>query len=200
MIELSPVLNAEFVKSSSKFSQSPQNGVPEFAFIGRSNVGKSSLINYLTGRKKLAKTSSTPGKTQLINHYLIENQFYLVDLPGYGYAKVSKKKKGKFQSLITEFLEASKDLICLFVLIDSRLEPQKIDLEFLEYLGLKNIPFVIIFTKTDKLSANKVEKNISSFKNALLKTWQELPKMFKSSSTKKTGREEILSFVKECLP
>jgi GTP-binding protein len=200
MIKSNPVLNAEFVKSSSMFSQSPQNGVPEFAFIGRSNVGKSSLINYLTGRKKLAKTSSTPGKTQLINHFLIESEFYLVDLPGYGYAKVSKKKKSKFQGLITEFLEASKDLVCLFVLIDSRLEPQKIDLEFLEYLGLKNIPFVLIFTKTDKLASHKVEKNISSFKNALLQKWESHPQIFKSSSTKKTGREEILSFVKECMP
>lgn len=200
MIELPDQLASEFVKSCSNISQKPEQKLAEFAFIGRSNVGKSSLINYLTGRKNMAKTSSTPGKTQLLNYFKIQDSYYFVDLPGYGYAKVSKRQKRKFQSLITEYLENSKELVCLFVLIDSRIEPQKIDLEFLEYLGVTKIPFAIIFTKTDKLSKNKINHNILNFKNTMLETWEGLPETFKSSSFKKQGRWEIYSFIQKCLP
>lgn len=186
-----------FVKSSSDFSQCPEDGLPEFAFIGRSNVGKSSLINYLTNRKSLAKTSSTPGKTQLINHFKVDDLMYFVDLPGYGYAKVSKGKKKIFQQLITDYLESAKKLYCLFVLIDSRHKPQSIDLEFLEYLGIREIPFVLVFTKIDKLSSNQVKKQIENYKNELLKTWEYLPEVFKTSASKKVGKYEILNFIKQ---
>jgi GTP-binding protein len=192
-------LQVKFVKSSSKFAQCPVENTPEFAFIGRSNVGKSSLINYLCGRKNIAKTSSTPGKTQLINHFKIDEQFFFVDLPGYGYAKVSKGKKKKFQSLITEYIEGSEKLVCVFVLIDSRHSPQAIDLEFLEYLGIKEIPFAIIFTKIDKISRNQFAKNRKLFENTLLQDWEYLPEMFASSSENKSGREEILSFIHQCM-
>ena len=199
MDEFPSTLQVEFVKSSSKFEQCPVENTPEFAFIGRSNVGKSSLINYLCGRKSLAKTSATPGKTQLINHFKVEDRFFLVDLPGYGYAKVSKGKKRKFQTLITEYIERSKKLLCLFVLIDSRHSPQAIDLEFIEYLGIKEIPFAIIFTKTDKLSANQKAKNRKSYEQTLLRDWEFLPEIFSSSAQKKSGRNEILTFIHQCM-
>ncbi len=187
----------EFVKSSSDFSQCPEDGLPEYAFIGRSNVGKSSLINYITNRKNLAKTSSTPGKTQLINHFKIDDQMYFVDLPGYGFAKVSKGKKKVFQQLITDYLESAKKLICVFVLIDSRHKAQSIDLEFLEYLGVREIPFTLVFTKVDKLSSNQVKRQIENYKNELLRTWEYLPEVFVTSSAKKIGKNEILNFINQ---
>ncbi len=196
MTKVEDLKEVEFVKSSSDFSQCPVDDLPEFAFIGRSNVGKSSLINYLTNRKNLAKTSSTPGKTQLINHFKIDNELYFVDLPGYGYAKVSKGQKKVFQRLITDYLEGAKNLYCVFVLIDSRHKAQNIDLEFLEYLGIRQIPFAIVFTKVDKLSSNQAKKQIENYKNELLKSWEYLPDIFISSATKQRGKSEILNFVK----
>ncbi|MEQ8361026.1 MAG: ribosome biogenesis GTP-binding protein YihA/YsxC [Cytophagales bacterium] len=196
MTKVEDLKEVEFVKSSSDFSQCPDDGLPEFAFIGRSNVGKSSLINYLTNRKNLAKTSSTPGKTQLINHFKIDDELYFVDLPGYGYAKVSKGQKKVFQRLITDYLEGAKKLYCVFVLIDSRHKAQTIDLEFLEYLGIKQIPFAIVFTKVDKLSSNQAKKQIDNYKNELLKSWEYLPDIFISSATKQRGKNDILNFVK----
>ncbi len=199
MSDIPESVQVEFVKSSSLFSQCPVENTPEFAFIGRSNVGKSSLINYLTGRKNLAKTSSTPGKTQLINHFKVNNSYFFVDLPGYGFAKVSKNKKKVFQALITDYLENAKMLYCVFVLIDIRLKPQAIDLEFLEYLGVKQIPFVIVYTKTDKVSRAQLAKNMEDYQNELLNFWEFLPEIFKTSSSKKMGKKEILSFIHESL-
>jgi len=181
--------------SNSDVQKCPEPTKPEFAFIGRSNVGKSSLINMLTGQKKLAKTSSRPGKTQLINHFLINEAWYLVDLPGYGYAKVSKKSKEKFQAYIVDYVLKRENLYCLFVLVDSRLELQKIDLEFINWLGEKEVPFALIFTKADKLGANKLGKNISDYKDQLLEYWAELPPIFVSSAEDGTGKEDILEFI-----
>ncbi len=191
------IKDAKFVKSSYKIDDLPAPNLPEYAFIGRSNVGKSSLINMLVGRKNLAKTSSKPGKTRSINHFLIDNQWYLVDLPGYGYAKVSKRDRQAWQRLIFDYLQNRRNLINLFVLIDSRLEPQEKDLDFIRQLGIKGIPFTIVFTKIDKLSKNKVISNIAQFKKALLREWEELPLMFLTSAVTGEGREQILEFISQ---
>lgn len=193
------ITSATFKCSSEKLSQVPNDNLPEFAFIGRSNVGKSSLINMLTDKPSLAKVSGTPGKTRLINHFLINNEWYLVDLPGYGYAKVSKTVKEKFAKLITDYVLKSEKMYFLFVLVDSRLEPQKIDLEFIDMLGKNGVPFGIVFTKTDKLSDNQVISNIARYKRTLRATWEELPIMFATSSEKKRGRDDILDFIENSL-
>jgi len=189
------IKTATFVISNTDYKKCPPPTIPEYAFIGRSNVGKSSLINMLTDNSKLAKISGRPGKTQLINHFKINDNWFLVDLPGYGYAKVSKKNRNKWQTFIQEYLLNRENLYCLFILIDSRLEPQKIDLEFINWVGQKQIPFSIAFTKADKLTKNKLESNIAAYKKELLKTWEELPTNFITSSTLKMGREEILTFI-----
>ena len=193
------IKTARFLMSNSDVTKCPEPNKPEFAFIGRSNVGKSSLINMLTGQKKLAKTSSRPGKTQLINHFMINDEWYLVDLPGYGYAKVSKKSKEKFQAYIVDYVLKRTNLYCLFVLVDSRLELQKIDLEFINWLGEKEVPFTLIFTKSDKLGTVKLAKNLEDYKNELLKHWDELPPILVSSSSDGTGKDEILSFIEQSL-
>ncbi|HEA30903.1 MAG TPA: YihA family ribosome biogenesis GTP-binding protein [Leeuwenhoekiella sp.] len=190
------IKSAEFLISNSKVTKCPPQRLPEYAFIGRSNVGKSSLINMLTQRKNLAKTSGRPGKTQLINHFIINTNWYLVDLPGYGYARVSKKAKKEFQKFITDYFEQREQLISAFVLIDCRHEPQPIDLEFLEYLGERQIPFSIIFTKADKLKPLALERNIENYKATLLEgAWLEMPNYFISSATNTTGRDEILKYI-----
>lgn len=194
------IKSAEFVVSNSIHTKCPEPNKAEFAFIGRSNVGKSSLINMLVGRKDLAKTSSKPGKTQLINHFEINGQWYLVDLPGYGYAVTSKSNRYSWGKMISNYITKRKNLISLFVLIDSRLSPQKIDLEFINYLGEKEIPFSIIFTKIDKQGINITNKNVQEFTEALQKDWVELPKYFLSSSVKKLGKDEILSEIESLIP
>lgn len=194
------IKKAEFVISSSKLSQCPQADKPEFAFIGRSNVGKSSLINMLTNNKNLAKTSSTPGKTQLINHFLINDSWYLVDLPGYGYAQVSKTEREKWQKMINDYLLKRENLLTVFVLVDSRLTPQKKDLDFINFLGTNQIPLEIIFTKTDKQSKKKTTDNVTLFSNAMKEIWEELPKMFLSSAIEKGGKEEILTEIENIIP
>lgn len=191
------IKTAEFVISNSEVEKCPKDLLPEYAFIGRSNVGKSSLINMLTDHKNLAKTSGKPGKTQLINHFIINKKWFLVDLPGYGFAKVSKSAKQKFQQFITNYFEKRQQLVSAFVLIDIRHEPQKIDLEFMENLGISQIPFSIIFTKADKLKPNAINRHIEVYNNELLKTWEELPKYFVTSSTKSLGRDEVLQFIEE---
>ena len=193
------ITKAEFKCSSEKISQVPKDNLRDIAFIGRSNVGKSSLINMLTGRKGLAKVSGTPGKTKLINHFTINDSWYLVDLPGYGYARVSKSTRGEFSKLITDYVLKCEKMHFLFVLVDSRLEPQKIDLRFIELLGQNGIPFGIIFTKADKLSQAQLNRNVKAYKQTLSEEWEELPPMFISSSEKGTGREEILTFIEEAL-
>ena len=193
------ILNAEFLMSNTTYRKCPGDARPEFAFIGRSNVGKSSLINMLTGKKKLAKTSSTPGKTQLINHFTINEEWYLVDLPGYGYAKASKKSRMSWEKFIAEYLLHRESLLTTFVLIDARLEPQKIDLEFMNWCGEKSIPFSIIFTKTDKLSSSALQKKIAFYKNQMLKQWEELPPIFITSSQSKFGRELVLNYLQGIL-
>lgn len=189
------IKQAEFVISNTNIDKCPAPNMPEYAFIGRSNVGKSSLINMLTGRKKLAKISVKPGKTQLINHFIINKNWYLVDLPGYGYAKASKTSKKKWQKFINKYIDNRENLVCLFVLIDSRLEPQKIDLEFIETLGEKQIPFTLVYTKTDKLNKIKLSNNLEIFRNAMLEKWEELPREFITSSEKVIGREDILNYI-----
>lgn len=187
---------AEFVISNSEVAKCPKDRIPEYAFIGRSNVGKSSLINMLTNNKNLAKTSSRPGKTQLINHFLINKNWHLVDLPGYGYAKVSKTTKAKFQQFITDYFESREQLICAFVLVDIRHEPQKIDLEFIEYLGESEIPFCIIFTKADKIGKNVIQKNVAAYKkNLLANNWEEMPQYFVTSSESTLGKDEVLNYI-----
>lgn len=187
---------AEFIVSNSEVDKCPKERLPEYAFIGRSNVGKSSLINMLTNHKNLAKTSSKPGKTQLINHFKINNNWFLVDLPGYGYARVSKKTKAVFQQFITDYFERREQLICAFVLIDIRLEAQKIDLEFMEYLGESEIPFAIIFTKADKIGKTKVASHIAAYKKQMLaNNWAEMPQYFITSSLEATGRDTILEYI-----
>jgi len=187
---------AEFIISNSDVSKCPLERLPEYAFIGRSNVGKSSLINMLTNHKNLAKTSGKPGKTQLINHFKINSNWFLVDLPGYGYARVSKKTKDVFQEFITDYFEKREQLVCAFVLIDIRLEAQKIDLEFIEYLGESEIPFCIIFTKADKISKIKIDSHIAAYKKQLLaNNWEELPQYFITSSTEGTGKEKLLEYI-----
>lgn len=189
--------SAVFLKSSSKISECPEPALPEYAFIGRSNVGKSSLINSLTSRKSLAKTSSTPGKTQLINHFTINDNWYLVDLPGYGYAKVSKSERNKWQKFITNYLLHRENMMCLFVLIDIRHSLQKIDSEFMQWLGEKGIPFVMAFTKADKIPRSQVDKHVSTINKDMLKVWEELPRQFITSSVSKKGTDEILTFIEE---
>lgn len=193
------IQKAEFRCSSEKIAQVPKDGLHDIAFIGRSNVGKSSLINMLTGRKGLAKVSGTPGKTRLVNHFRIDDAWYLVDLPGYGYARTSKTVRGDFSKLITDYVLRCERLHFLFVLVDARLEPQRIDLRFLELLGMNGIPFGIIFTKADKLSKAQLEKSLARYKGVLAEQWEELPPLFVSSSEKGTGRDEILDYIAHCL-
>lgn len=192
------ITQATFIVSNSDVRKCPKEPLPEYAFIGRSNVGKSSLINMLANNKKLAKTSGRPGKTQLINHFKINNNWFLVDLPGYGYAKVSKKTKKIFQKFITEYFEKREQLVCAFVLIDSRHEAQKIDLEFINYLGEKQIPFCLVFTKVDKIKPAVIKRNIEAYKQQLLdNNWEEMPTYFITSSSKNIGKKELLSFIDE---
>ena len=189
------IKSAEFIMSNSNFTKAPKDRIPEYAFIGRSNVGKSSLINMLMGRKDLAKTSGKPGKTQLINHFKINDKWFLVDLPGYGYAKISKKKRTIFQYFIENYFKEREQLVCTFVLIDSRHDPQKIDLDFMKFLGKNQIPFCIVFTKADKLGSSKLNKQIVSYKKKLLNTWETLPTSFITSSSSGLGKDDFLNFI-----
>ncbi len=191
------VTAAEFVISNTDVLKCPNSKLPEYAFIGRSNVGKSSLINMLTGKKKLAMVSGKPGKTRLINHFLINKSWHLVDLPGYGYAKVSKTEKKKFQRFIESYFEKRHQLVNAFVLVDLRHEPQPLDLEFMQWLGVNAIPFSIIFTKADKLKPNAVENNLKIYKDKLLAFWEEMPPYFITSSQKGTGKEEVLNYIQD---
>ncbi|MAP79870.1 MAG: YihA family ribosome biogenesis GTP-binding protein [Aequorivita sp.] len=191
------IKSAEFLMSNSEVAKCPKNRLPEYAFIGRSNVGKSSLINMLMLRKNLAKTSGRPGKTQLINHFIINKSWYLVDLPGYGYARVSKKSKKTFQKFITNYFEKREQLVLAFVLIDCRHEPQPIDLEFMAWMGENGIPFNIIFTKADKLKPNALERNIEAYTKKMLETWEEMPQYFITSASNSTGRDEVLNYIDE---
>lgn len=191
------VKSAEFVMSNSDVAKCPKNRLPEYAFIGRSNVGKSSLINMLTNKKNLAKTSGRPGKTQLINHFLINKNWYLVDLPGYGYAKVSKSSKKTFQKFITQYFSLREQLVCAFVLVDIRHEPQPIDLEFMQWLGENGIPFSIVFTKADKLKPKAIENHVEAYKTILLETWEETPNYFITSSSNDIGKEAVLVYIDE---
>lgn len=191
------IKKAEFLLSNTDVKKCPPPDRPEYAFIGRSNVGKSSLINMITGQKSLAKTSARPGKTQLINHFIVDDAWYLVDLPGYGYARVSKKSKYKFQKLIADYVMKRENLYCLFVLVDARHELQNIDSEFMQWLGENGVPFALIFTKVDKLGRTVIDKNISAYKKQLLKIWEELPPILMSSSADGTGRDEIVQFINE---
>ena len=189
------IKSAEFVVSNSEVAKCPKNNLPEYAFIGRSNVGKSSLINMLTDRKSLAKTSGRPGKTQLINHFLINDSWYLVDLPGYGYARVSKSSKKKFQKFITDYFEQRTQLVSAFVLVDIRHKPQPIDLEFMQYMGESGIPFGIIFTKADKLKPAAIDRHVNDYCEELLKTWEEVPQYFVTSSSNSIGKKDVLEFI-----
>ena len=189
------IKKAEFTLSAPTVSMCPKDTKPEYAFIGRSNVGKSSLINMLTNNRKLAKTSATPGKTLLINHFIINNEWYLVDLPGYGYAKRSKKEVDRLDQMIRGYILQREQLVNVFVLVDVRLEPQKIDLEFIEWLGLSSVPFAIIFTKADKLTPNKARQAVEAYKKTLLETWEELPPIFLTSAEKREGRDEVLQYI-----
>ena len=191
------IKSAEFTVSSARIDQCPNSNLPEYAFIGRSNVGKSSLINMLTGKGKLAKTSATPGKTILINHFVINGEWYLVDLPGYGYAKRSKKDTEKFEHMITTYILDREQMTNLFLLIDVRHEPQQIDLEFMEWLGENGVPFSIVFTKADKVSKAKLNGNVMHYLTELKKQWEELPPYLVTSSETKMGREEILNYIEE---
>jgi GTP-binding protein len=193
------IKSVSFVVSNTDHKKCPEDGKPEFAFIGRSNVGKSSLINLLTGNKKLAKISSTPGKTQLINHFVINDEWYLVDLPGYGYAKASKSARSTWEKFIADYLTKRKTLMNIFVLLDSRLEPQKIDMEFINWCGEKQLPFVMVFTKIDKLSSSALQKNLLKFKKEMLKTWEELPPIYTTSSVSGFGNEPILNYIRQIL-
>jgi len=191
------VKNAKFIMSNSDYKKCPTPDLPEYAFIGRSNVGKSSLINALTNRKSLAKTSGKPGKTQLINHFMINDDWYLVDLPGYGYASVSKTKRAEFQVFLRAYLKNRENLMCTFVLLDSRLEPQKIDMEFMQWMGEQQIPFVMVFTKIDKLNSSQLNKNMKKYQSKMLSSWESLPKIFHTSSVTKFGSDDILKFVEQ---
>lgn len=191
------IKTAEFVKSSGKWQECPEPNIPEYAFIGRSNVGKSSLINAMMNHKDLAKTSQTPGKTQLINHFLVNENWYLTDLPGYGYAKVSKVQRKDFEKLITNYILNRRNLVNLFVLVDVRHNPQKIDLEFIQWCGESGIPFSIVFTKSDKLKPNAVIQNVEAYKAELHKTWEDLPELYITSAEKKEGGDEILNFIQK---
>jgi GTP-binding protein len=189
------IKSVSFIKSSAKVEQCPEDNFPEYAFVGRSNVGKSSLINSLTNKKKIAQTSGSPGKTRLINHFLINESWYLVDLPGYGYAKLSKAEKSKFDGMIKNYLIDRKNLASLFLLIDIRHNPLEADLEFINWLGSNSVPFVLVFTKADKVGTVEAEKTIENYKNTLLETWESLPQIFKTSAMKRSGNEDILSFI-----
>ena len=189
------IKSAEFVVSNSDVSKCPKDRIPEYAFIGRSNVGKSSLINMLTNRKSLAKTSGRPGKTQLINHFLINKTWFLVDLPGYGYARVSKSAKKTFQKFITEYFSKREQLISAFVLVDIRHKPQPVDLEFMTWLGEHSIPFSIIFTKADKLKPMAIENHVNDYRDVLLETWEDMPNYFVTSSSKEIGKDELLKYI-----
>jgi len=189
------IKSAEFVLSNSDVAKCPKNNIPEYAFIGRSNVGKSSLINMLTTRKSLAKTSGRPGKTQLINHFIINETWYLVDLPGYGYARVSKTAKKTFQKFITQYFALREQLVSAFVLIDIRHKPQPIDLEFMQWLGEHNIPFSMVFTKADKLKPKAIENHVRDYEKIMLETWEEIPNYFITSSTKGIGKDGVLEYI-----
>lgn len=193
------IKEAVFLVSNTEVKNCPIDHKPEFAFIGRSNVGKSSLINMLTGKKGLAKTSGTPGKTQLINHFLINNQWYIVDLPGYGYAKASKSMRAKWEKFIADYLTKRKTLMNTFVLLDARLEPQRIDIEFMQWCGEKGLPFSMVFTKVDKISNSVLQKNLAKYKREMLKYWEEMPPLFVSSSTSGFGKEPILNYIQEII-
>jgi len=192
-------LQVSFISSAPDLSACPSDGLPEFAFIGRSNVGKSSMINILAGKQKIAKVSSTPGKTRLINHFLVDASWYLVDLPGYGFAKISHTERRKIREMIHDYISKRKEMRCLFVLIDSRLKPQKNDLDFLSWLGENRIPFFILFTKTDKLSAVELEKNLARYKKELKRQWEELPLIFTTSAKTKEGKEAVIGIIQEIL-
>ncbi|PID69132.1 MAG: YihA family ribosome biogenesis GTP-binding protein [Flavobacteriales bacterium] len=192
------IKSAEFVISNKNAAKCPNEHIPEYAFIGRSNVGKSSLINMLTGRKNLAKTSGKPGKTQLINHFRINNKWFLVDLPGYGYASVSKNKRKGFQKFISDYFLTRKQLVCTFLLADCRHEPQQVDLDFMRFLGENDIPFVIVFTKSDKLSPGKINANLQKFQHKMFQNgWSGIPKIIVTSATKKAGKDELLAYIDE---
>jgi len=191
------ITKAEFISSSPNVTMCPKEQIPEYAFIGRSNVGKSSLINMLVERKKLAKTSSTPGKTRLINHFKINDQWFLADLPGYGYAKVSKKDRETFARMIEQYAIQRSNLVCFFVLVDARIPPQQLDLDFIEWLGDSNLPFVIVYTKVDKVTQKEKSKNITALKDKLSEAWEELPLIFESSAIKGTGRDKIMGFIND---
>lgn len=191
------ISNAEFVISNTDVQKCPAGNLPEYAFIGRSNVGKSSLINMLTGRKGLAMTSATPGKTMLINHFLINKRWYLVDLPGYGYAKRGQKGQEQIQHIIQSYILQRAQMTCLFVLIDSRLDPQPIDLAFIEWLGENGVPFALVFTKADKLKGGKLKSNIAGYMRQLQEQWEELPPYFVTSSESKAGRQELLDYIEQ---
>lgn len=193
------IKQAEFVSSVADVKKCPPGDKPEFAFIGRSNVGKSSLLNMLTNRKNLAKISNKPGKTQTINHFIINDFWYLVDLPGYGYARVSKEKREGFGKIIEDYVLKREHLQCLFILLDSRLEPQKIDLAFVQWSGENGIPLSLVFTKCDKLTRNQINKNIAVYRKTLQKYWEELPPIFVTSAEDKTGRNDVLSFIEKAL-
>lgn len=193
------ITEAKFAGSSTRVSQKPEQKLPEFAFIGRSNVGKSSLINMLCANKKLAMTSSTPGKTKLVNHFRINNSWYLVDLPGYGYAKMNQKGRDELAALINDYIRNSEELVMLFVLVDSRHDIGKIDLDFIDTLGMEGIPFAIIFTKCDKQGPNVLARQIEKDKEILSETWEDLPHMLTSSAESGKGREEILSYIEKIL-
>ncbi len=191
------VKSATFVMSNSDVTKCPKSSLPEYAFIGRSNVGKSSLINMLTERKSLAKVSGKPGKTRLINHFLINSNWHLVDLPGYGYARVSKKEKKVFQKYITQYFKKRPQLVNTFLLVDIRHDPQPIDVDFMTWLGTNQIPFSIVFTKADKLKPHQVENKVAQYSSKLMETWVELPPIFITSSSKKTGRDELLQYIED---
>lgn len=191
------ITSAEFIVSNTDITKCPDPKIPEYAFIGRSNVGKSSLINMLTGKKSLAKISGTPGKTQLINHFLINESWYLVDLPGYGYAKASKQNRVKWLDFINKYLLTRANLMTVVVLIDSRIKPQAIDQEFMEFLGENGIPFIMVFTKIDKLSSSEMGKNFAAYKKEMLKAWEFLPPIFKTSATSSFGKESLLDYIEE---
>ena len=191
------IKDAHFVSSNTKFDKLPKDNIPEYAFIGRSNVGKSSLINALVQRRGLAKTSSTPGKTIAINHFMVNDSWYLVDLPGYGYAQRSKKEREDWRLMLANYIRRRRNLVCTFVLVDSRIEPQNSDIGFMEWLGENQVPFCIVFTKADKLSKAELEKNVEAYKQRLLQDWEELPQVFITSSENKQGREEVLDYIEQ---
>ena len=192
------IKTASFLQSNTNTSKLPKDNHPEYAFIGRSNVGKSSLINMLTGNSKLAKVSATPGKTITINHFIINDEWYIVDLPGYGFAKRSQKERDKWKEMLDAYILGRRNLMTTFVLVDSRIKPQKIDLDFISNLGANQVPFVIIFTKTDKLSKAQLAASVELYQNTLLEEWEELPPMIVTSSEKGVGREEVLDYIEKC--